>query len=105
VIVAQVPEEAKSWVHPGAASYDIVDTASALRYRECIERVVVPTLAVLIAKCISIAEAEADTAQIGRTPGRHAEPVTFGFAMAEYVSRLGDRLEQLRLSARRLPGK
>jgi adenylosuccinate lyase len=65
----------------------------------------VPTLAVLIAKCISIAEAEADTAQIGRTHGRHAEPVTFGFAMAEYVSRLGDRLEVLRLSARRLPGK
>src|SRR5207247_2466888 len=97
--------EAKRFVHLGATSYDIGDTANALRYRECVDRVVVPTLAVLIAKCISIAEAEADTAQIGRTHGRHAEPVTFGFAMAEYVSRLGDRLEQLRLSARRLPGK
>jgi adenylosuccinate lyase len=105
VIRAQVPEEAKRYVHLGATSYDIVDTANALRYRECIERVLVPTIAVLIAKCISIAEAEADTAQIGRTHGRHAEPVTFGFAMAEYVSRLGDRLEQLRLAARRLPGK
>ncbi|MDQ2914824.1 MAG: lyase family protein [Chloroflexota bacterium] len=105
VIRAQVPDEAKRFVHLGATSYDIVDTANALRYRECIDRVVVPTVAVLIAKCISIAEAEADTAQIGRTHGRHAEPVTFGFAMAEYVSRLGDRLEQLRLAARRLPGK
>src|SRR5207244_5265406 len=80
-------------------------TANALRYSECIERVVVPTVAVLIAKCISVTEAEAETAQIGRTHGRHAEPVTFGFTMAEYVSRLGDRLEQLRLAARRLPGK
>src|SRR5882762_1467440 len=105
VIRAGVPDEAKRFVHLGATSYDIVDTANALRYRECVDRVVVPTIAVLIAKCISIAEAEADTAQIGRTHGRHAEPVTFGFAMAEYVSRLGDRLEQLRLSARRLPGK
>src|SRR6058998_456295 len=105
VIRAQVPDEAKRFVHLGATSYDIVDTANALRYRECVDRVVVPTLAVLIAKCISIAEAEADTAQISRTHGRHAEPVTFGFAMAEYVSRLGDRLEQLRLAARRLPGK
>jgi len=105
VIRAQVPDEAKRFVHLGATSYDIVDTANALRYRECVDRVVVPTIAVLIAKCISIAEAEADTAQIGRTHGRHAEPVTFGFAMAEYVSRLGDRLEQLRLAARRLPGK
>jgi adenylosuccinate lyase len=105
VIRSRVPDDAKRFVHLGATSYDIVDTANALRYRECINRVVVPTVAVLIAKCISIAEAEADTAQIGRTHGRHAEPVTFGFAMAEYVSRLGDRLEQLRLAARRLPGK
>jgi adenylosuccinate lyase len=105
VIRAQVPDEAKRFVHLGATSYDIVDTANALRYRECVDRVVVPAIAVLIAKCISIAEAEADTAQIGRTHGRHAEPVTFGFAMAEYVSRLGDRLEQLRLASRRLPGK
>ena len=105
VIREHVPEEARRFVHLGATSYDIVDTANALRYRECVDRVVVPTIAALIAKCISIAEAEADTAQIGRTHGRHAEPVTFGFAMAEYVARLGDRLEQLRLSARRLPGK
>jgi adenylosuccinate lyase len=105
VIRAHVPEEAKRFVHLGATSYDIVDTANALRYRECVERVLVPTIAVLIAKCISIAEAEADTPQIGRTHGRHAEPVTFGFAIAEYVARLGDRLEQLRLAARRLPGK
>ncbi|TME61971.1 MAG: adenylosuccinate lyase [Chloroflexi bacterium] len=105
VIRAHVPDDARRFVHLGATSYDIVDTANALRYRECVERVLVPTIAVLIAKCISIAEAEAETPQIGRTHGRHAEPVTFGFAMAEYVARLGDRLEQLRLSARRLPGK
>jgi len=105
VIRARVPDEAKRFVHLGATSYDIVDTANALRYRECVDRILAPTIAVLIAKCISIAEAEADTAQIGRTHGRHADPVTFGFAMAEYVSRLGDRLEQLRLAARRLPGK
>jgi adenylosuccinate lyase len=105
VIRAQVPDEAKRFVHLGATSYDIVDTANALRYRECIERVVVPALGTLVARCISIAEAEADTPQIGRTHGRHAEPITFGFAMAEYVSRLGDRVEMLRSVARRLPGK
>ncbi len=105
VIRAQVPDDAKRFVHLGATSYDIVDTANALRYRECIERVVVPALGTLVARCISIAEAEADTPQIGRTHGRHAEPITFGFAMAEYISRLGDRVETLRAAARRLPGK
>ena len=105
VIRAQVPDDAKRFVHLGATSYDIVDTANALRYRECVERVVVPAMGALVARCISIAEAEADTPQIGRTHGRHAEPITFGFAMAEYVSRLGDRIEVLRSIARRLPGK
>ncbi len=105
VIRAQVPDEAKRFVHLGATSYDIVDTANALRYRESIERVVVPALGTLVARCIQVAEAEADTPQIGRTHGRHAEPITFGFAMAEYVSRLGDRIEMLRSVARRLPGK
>ena len=105
VIRAKVPEEAGRFVHLGATSYDIVDTANALRYRECVERVMVPTLAALVARCIAVAEAEADTPQIGRTHGRHAEPVTFGFAMATYVARLGDRLEFLRVTARRLPGK
>src|SRR6266508_2490108 len=101
VIRAQVPDDAKRFVHLGATSYDIVDTANAFRYREAIERVVVPAVAAVVARCISIAEAEADTPQIGRTHGRHAEPITFGFAMAEYVSRLGDRVEFLRSVARR----
>jgi adenylosuccinate lyase len=105
VIRAHVSDEAKRYVHLGATSYDIVDTANALRYRECVDRVLVPSLARLVARCIAIAEAEADTPQIGRTHGRHAEPVTFGFAIAQYVSRLGDRTQALSAVAHRLSGK
>ena len=105
VIRNHVPDDAKRFVHLGATSYDIVDTANSLRYRECIDRVVVPALARLVARCIAIAEAEADTPQIGRTHGKHAEPITFGFAMAQYVSRLGDRTQALTQVAKRLPGK
>jgi len=105
VIRSKVPDEAKRYVHLGATSYDIVDTANALRYRECIDTAVVPAIAAAVARCIAIAEAEADTPQIGRTHGRHAEPVTFGFAMASYVSRLGGRIERVQEAARRLPGK
>jgi len=105
VIRARVSDDAKRYVHLGATSYDIVDTANALRYRECIDRVVVPALARLVARAIAIAEAEADVPQIGRTHGRHAEPITFGFAIAQYVSRLGDRTQALAAVAKRLPGK
>jgi adenylosuccinate lyase len=105
VIRNKVPDDAKRFVHLGATSYDIVDTANSLRYRECVDRVIVPALARLVARAIAIAEAEADTPQIGRTHGRHAEPITFGFAMAGYVSRLGDRTQALTMVAKRLPGK
>ncbi len=105
VIRSKVPDEAKRFVHLGATSYDIVDTANALRFRECVERAVIPAVATVVARCIAIAEAEADTPQIGRTHGRHAEPVTFGFAMAAYVSRLGDRIGRLQYFSKRLPGK
>ena len=105
VIRSHVPDEARRFVHLGATSYDIVDTANALRYRECVEKAVVPAVAAVVARAIAIAEAEAETPQIGRTHGRHAEPITFGFAMAAYVSRLGDRIGRLQYFARRLPGK
>ena len=105
VIRSHVPDDAKRFVHLGATSYDIVDSANALRYRECVEGPVVRAVAAVVARCIAIAEAEADTPQIGRTHGRHAEPVTFGFAMAAYVSRLGDRIGRLQYFAHRLPGK
>ncbi len=105
VIRARTPERARRFVHLGATSYDIVDSANALRYRACVERVVLPALGRLLARCIAIGEAEADTSQIGRTHGRFAEPITFGFAMAEYVSRLGGRMQALQAAARSLPGK
>jgi adenylosuccinate lyase len=105
VIRASVPDDAKRFVHLGATSYDIVDTANALRYREFVGKVLVPAAATVVARCIAIAEAEAETPQIGRTHGRHAEPVTFGFAMASYVSRIGDRIGRLQYFSKRLPGK
>jgi adenylosuccinate lyase len=105
VIQSKVPDDAKRFVHLGATSYDIVDTANALRYRECVEKVVVPRLARAVAVCIKITEAEAETGQIGRTHGRHAEPITVGFQFAEYVARLGERTVKLGDAGRALPGK
>ena len=104
-IRAQLPEDARRFVHLGATSMDIVDTANAWRYRECVERVLVPRLGILVARLIAIAESEAETPQAGRTHGQHAVPITFGFAMAEYVSRLGGRILMLQTAARALPGK
>ena len=100
-----VPEDARRFVHLGATSMDIVDTANAWRYREAVERVLLPRLGMLASRLIALAEGEADTPQAGRTHGQHAVPITFGFAIAEYVSRLGGRILFLQSAARALPGK
>lgn len=54
---------------------------------------------------MEIALREKDTLQIGRTHGQHAVPITFGFAMAEYVSRLGNRIREVREKSQKLVGK
>lgn len=105
VIKRDVSDQAKPFVHFGATSYDIVATAAALQLRDSVQQVVVPSLQKLILVLIDLAEQYAETTQIGRTHGQHAVPITFGFAMAEYVSRLGESLTAIEALAGELRGK
>ena len=104
-IKAGVDDEAKPFVHFGATSYDIVASASALQLRDATQRVVIPRLRSLIKVLVDLAEKYADTTQIGRTHGQHAVPITFGFALAEYVDRLGNTAEALEALSKELVGK
>lgn len=101
----KVGRDAKPYVHFSATSYDIVDTASALRYKDAAEKLVVPVLKELERTLIGIALREKATLQIGRTHGRHSEPITFGFAIAEFVSRLGERITAIENAKNNLAGK
>ncbi|HHW08953.1 MAG TPA: adenylosuccinate lyase [Firmicutes bacterium] len=101
----RVSEEARPFVHFTATSWDIMDTARALQYRDVTDRVLLPLLYELLGILIEITKREACTPQIGRTHGQHAVPITFGFAMAEYVARLGERLVALKEAAANLRGK
>jgi len=101
----KVSDPAKPYVHMTATSYDIIDTAHAIRMRDVMNNVVIPKLKRLEKVLIDITLREADTLQIGRTHGQHAVPITFGFAMAEYVSRLGGCIENLDFRVCGLEGK
>ena len=101
----KVSKEAKPFVHFTATSYDIIATADALRYRDFANNVLLSELLNLQSTLIKIALREKDTFQIGRTHGQHAEPITFGFAIAEYVSRLGNSILKIKKSANNLRGK
>jgi adenylosuccinate lyase len=105
VIQRKISDEAKPYVHLSATSYDIVDTANALRYREAIESIIIPDMIKLEKTWIELARKWRDEIQIGRTHGQFAEPITFGFTIAQYVNRWGNRILQLKESTRRLVGK
>lgn len=105
VMKQMLPEPAKPLLHLGATSVDILDTAAALRYRDALRTVILPLLCDLEAELIRRCREEADTPQIGRTHGQHAVPLTFGFALAEYVSRLGEAISRIADAAGGLRGK
>ncbi len=105
VLQSKVPADLAPLVHLGATSVDILDTARAVQLRGAVLEVLLPLLARVLAELARLAEEEADTPQVGRTHGRHAVPVTFGFALAEYAARLGKCLPRLEDLARDLRGK
>lgn len=104
-ICKRVSEQAKPYVHMTATSFDIRDTASALRYKRVMDEVLIPSLRTLEGVLISLTLREAETIQVGRTHGQHAVPITFGFTMASYVSRLGGCIEALQETTKKLRGK
>ncbi len=98
-------EKNARFVHLGVTSHDIICTADSLRYRRFVSHALVPELRKLEKLLIAIALREKSTLQIGRTHGQHAEPLTFGFALSEYVSRLGGRIMRINEAASNLVGK
>ena len=105
VIRNKVSDKAKSFVHLGATSYDVVDTANALRYKDAVMKVIIPDMLELERTWIDLARREEDTLQIGRTHGQHAEPITFGFAIAQYVNRWGSMILRVKEASENLVGK
>lgn len=101
----RVSEPHRPFIHWSATSMDILDTARALQYRDATRELIAPALGELEQCWIEQTRRYAHTPQIGRTHGQHAVPVTFGFALAWYVQRLGDRMETILSAARRLVGK
>lgn len=102
---ARISPPARPYVHLCLTSFDVIDTATAWRMKNVALEAVLPQLRELVGILIGLARREKDSLQIGRTHGQHAEPITFGFAVAEYVARLGERIEAIRPAAESLPGK
>jgi len=105
LIQKALPPEAAPCVHLFATSMDITDTAQALRIKTMVQEVILPDFMALTELVTQMAKKEAKTAQIGRTHGQFAEPVTFGFYLAYYASRLLGRVEKIQEANYKLIGK
>lgn len=72
------------YIHLGATSYDIVDTANALQIIDALN-IIEKQILQLIKNFANLAKKYKNTIMIGRTHGQHALPITFGFKMAVYM--------------------
>ena len=104
-IKRELPSSAQPFVHFGATSYDIISTASSLQIGAATNELILPRLQTLNQTLLGLVKEHASTVQIGRTHGQHAIPITFGFAVAEYVSRLGESMLAIKSLSSKLPGK
>ena len=75
------------YVHLGATSYDIVDTANALQIIDALH-IIEEQIIGLIKAISKLAEEYKATIMIGRTHGQHALPITFGLKMAVYAKEM-----------------
>lgn len=105
VLKTKIDDDIAPLVHLGATSVDVLDTALSMRMRDVTQNVVLPELKALEVALCNIAEREAETPQVGRTHGQHAVPITFGWSIAEFVSRLGKSILRIEELSNQLKGK
>ena len=83
------------YVHLGATSYDIVDTANALQLKDALE-LIEKKLGNFEKTLIDKALQYEHTLMIGRTHGQHALPITLGFKFAVWMREVSRHIQRLR---------
>ncbi len=86
--------EAGRYVHWGATTQDVMDTAIVLQIQEAFP-LFENTLQSLIISLSDLAAQHRDTVMAGRTHGQQALPITFGFKVAVWVAELKRHQQRL----------
>jgi len=86
------------WIHFGATSYDIVDTARGLQHKAAIA-LLEKAINNLINSMAILAKSHKKTVMLGRTHGQWATPITFGLKISVFLAELirhRERLEEIK---------
>ncbi len=82
------------WIHLGATSNDILDTATGLQIKASLD-VLEPKLKDLLALLLDLAMKNKALVCAGRTHGQIAVPTTYGLRFAIWASEIGRHIERL----------
>jgi len=96
--ISEVCGDSGRWIHYGATSNDILDTATGLQLRHSLD-LIDEKLRRLLGVLLKRAGETKSLVCIARTHGQHGVPTTYGLRFAIWASEVGrhiERLEQLR---------
>ena len=96
--VAEIVGPHARWFHYGLTSNDVVDTALALLIQQA-SSLIAGDLELLAEVLERRAFEFKDTPMIGRTHGIHAEPITFGFKIANWYSETQRNIARFKAAA------
>lgn len=86
--------EAGKWIHFGATSNDILDTATGLQMKDAIE-VMEPKVDALLGVLLARADEHKHTVCAGRTHGQIGVPTTYGLRFAIWACEIDRHIERL----------
>jgi len=91
---AEVCGESGKYIHLGATSYDIIDSANAIQIKEALD-IINEGLKELKNVLLHHADRYKHTVMLGRTHGQQAAPITFGLKMAVFASEINRQIKRL----------
>lgn len=100
-LAARCSGDAGRYVHWGATTQDIMDTANVLQLRKAVKQIE-HDLANLTLILTAQVQNHRHTVMAGRTHGQHALPITFGYKLAVWLDELRRHAERFRQCQPRL---
>ena len=97
----QCEGNAGKYIHLGATSYDIEDTATGLQLKEAITYIT-NSLKKLLIELIKVIQDKKSLVCIGRTHGQHAIPTTYGMRFGVWAYEIDRHLDRLKETLNRI---
>lgn len=92
---------AGEYIHWGATTQDIMDTATILQIKEAYQEIF-PKTVTLLEQIKEFAAKHRDLVMTGRTHGQHALPITLGFKAAVWASEMKRNIERMKECEKRI---